>query len=422
MINKQKSEFSKNVLTLMTGTTIAQAIPISVSPILTRIYTPEDFGILALFVAITSIFGSIANGRYELAIMLPKKDEDAINIFALGFIIVSCLSMFLLFIVTVFHDIILDLLHNKEMSFWLYFIPIAVFFIGLFNILTYFNNRKKQYKDLANATIVKAIVTAVVQLSIGFLKSGVTGLISGQLASQFFANMKLLTNIIKNKNLISKISKVKIIALAKKYKDFPKFTLWAGLASTLSVQLTNIFISSLFSVMTLGFYSLVQRVLGVPMALIGSSIGKVFFQIAIEEKQKYGTSIKSFKLTLKKLIFLSLIFFPVLYFFIEDIFVLVFGNDWKIAGEYAKTLIPLIAIQFVVSPLTVINQVYRKNKNVMYWQFGLLLNYMLILYLTSINNIEFLVVLRYISFFISIYYIFHLFLLFTYIRKENKNG
>ena len=89
MINniKPKSEFSQNVLTLMTGTTIAQAIPIAISPILTRIYTPEDFGLYALFLAITSIFGSIANGRYELAIMLPKKDEDAINIFALGFII-----------------------------------------------------------------------------------------------------------------------------------------------------------------------------------------------------------------------------------------------------------------------------------------------------------------------------------------------
>ncbi|MEA1954756.1 MAG: hypothetical protein U9O24_10240 [Campylobacterota bacterium] len=73
---KPKSEFSRNVLTLMTGTTIAQAIPIAISPILTRIYTLEDFGIFALFIAITAIFGSIANGRYELAIMLPKKDNN----------------------------------------------------------------------------------------------------------------------------------------------------------------------------------------------------------------------------------------------------------------------------------------------------------------------------------------------------------
>ena len=99
---KPKSEFNRNILTLMTGTTIAQAIPIAISPILTRIYTPEDFGIFAIFLAITLIIGGIANGRYELAIMIPKKDEDAINIFALGFIITTSISLLLLVLVLIF--------------------------------------------------------------------------------------------------------------------------------------------------------------------------------------------------------------------------------------------------------------------------------------------------------------------------------
>ena len=148
MIQRHKplSEFNRNVLTLMTGTTIAQAIPIAISPILTRIYTPEDFGVLALFVAITSIFGSIANGRYELAIMLPKKDENAINIFALGLIITFSMSFILLVLVVLFNEQITELLKNDEISVWLYFVPIAVLFIGLYNMLAYYNNRKKYYK------------------------------------------------------------------------------------------------------------------------------------------------------------------------------------------------------------------------------------------------------------------------------------
>jgi O-antigen/teichoic acid export membrane protein len=84
---KPKSEFAKNVLTLMTGTTIAQAIPIAISPILTRIYTPEDFGVFALYMSLASIISVVATGRYELAIMLPKKDDDAINIVALSTLI-----------------------------------------------------------------------------------------------------------------------------------------------------------------------------------------------------------------------------------------------------------------------------------------------------------------------------------------------
>ena len=141
---KPKSEFDRNVLTLMTGTTIAQAIPIAITPILTRIYTPEDFGVFTFFLAITAVFGSIANGKYEVAIMLPKKDEDAINIFALGFIISSAISFFLLVLVLLFNKYFVNLSGNEEIGIWLYFLPITVFLSGLWNNLNFFNNRKKK--------------------------------------------------------------------------------------------------------------------------------------------------------------------------------------------------------------------------------------------------------------------------------------
>lgn len=365
MINKlkPKSEFSKNVLTLMTGTTIAQAIPIAISPILTRIYTPQDFGVFALFVAISVIFGSIANGRYELAIMLPKKDEDAINIFALGFIITVAMSLLLLILVIAFHDYFLSLLNNEEIGAWLYFVPITVFFTGFWNILNYFNNRKKQYKDIAKAIIIKSIILAVVQLSIGFIKQGAAGLISGQILSQMFANMQLLKNILKDKFLLSKISRLKVIALAKRYKDFPKYSMWAILANALSQNLTNILISSFYSIATLGFYSLVQRVLGVPSSLIGSSIGQVFFQQATKEKHQTGKAVKTFNATVKKLIIIGLPAFGILFFIVEDLFAFVFSEEWKIAGTYSKILIPLFFIRFVSSTLSGILIVFEKQKN-----------------------------------------------------------
>jgi O-antigen/teichoic acid export membrane protein len=386
---KLKSEFTRNVLTLMTGTTIAQAIPIAISPILTRMYTPEDFGVFALFVSISSVFGSIANGRYELAIMLPKKDEDAINIFALGFIITVVISLLLLILVVVFHDYFLALLNNEKIGPWLYFVPITVFFTGLYNILNYFNNRKKKYKDLAQVTIIKSIVTAIVQLSIGFIKQGVTGLISGQLLSQFFANTKLLKNIINDKRLLSKVSKLKIIALAKRYKDFPKYSMWAALANTLSQNLTNILILSFYSVATLGFYSLVQRVLGMPSSLLGSSISQVFFQQASKEKQKSGTAIKSFNSTVKKLVTIGIPSFGILYFIVEDLFAFVFGEEWRVAGEYAKIIMPLFFIRFIVSTVSILNIVFEKNLNGLYIQLTLLSTIVLLLLYSHINNINF---------------------------------
>ena len=354
MLNKRKpkSEFSRNVLTLMTGTTIAQAIPIAISPILTRIYTPEDFGVFALFIAITAILGTVANARYELAIMLPKKDEDAINIFALGFIITCFISLILLILVVIFNDYFTKLFGNDEISFWLYFVPITVFFSGLFNILNYFNNRKKNYKDLRNATILKSIVLAVVQLSIGFIKSGASGLISGQLLSNMFANMKLARNILKDKVLVSKISKVKMLALAKRYKDFPKHGMVSSLFDNLSLQLPSILIPKIFSFSISGYFFFANKIVNLPSALISGSIGQVYLQKITENKNNGIEIFPIFKNTITKLFFIALPITIIGYITSPYIFPLLFGEKWKISGEIAQYLFLIFIIRFCVSPLS----------------------------------------------------------------------
>ena len=132
----------------MGGNIISQSLPIAISPILTRIYTPADFGLFSILISISMIFGSISNGRYELAIMLPQNEEDAINITALGFFITLFITITLLMIIFLFNETIVHILGNPNLGFWLYFIPFSVFFIGMFNVLNFFNNRKKKYKEL----------------------------------------------------------------------------------------------------------------------------------------------------------------------------------------------------------------------------------------------------------------------------------
>jgi O-antigen/teichoic acid export membrane protein len=402
----------------MTGTTVAQAIPIAISPILTRIYTPEDFGLFALFVAITSVFGSIANGRYELAIMLPNNDEDAINVSALGIIITCILSLVLLFTLVLFNNTICNILNNQDISLWLYFVPLVVFLIGSFNVLNYYNTRKKQFKDISKSIIIKSIVLAVLQLVIGFIKTGVTGLISGQIISQIFANSRLVKNIIGDKKLISAINIRKMIFLAKRYISFPKFSMPAILANTLSLQLTNILISAFYSLTTLGFYSLVQRVLGMPSALIGNSIGQVFFQEATLEKKKTGQANKTFKSTVKKLIIIGLPFYIFLFFVVKDLFLFVFGENWGQAGEYAQILIPLFFIRFVVSTVTSINSVFELQKVSLVWQLILLFFAISIMILSNHYLFEFSVFLTIYAIVISLHYI----VLFFLLKRISKKG
>jgi O-antigen/teichoic acid export membrane protein len=398
----------------MTGTTIAQAIPVAISPILTRIYKPEDFGVYALFVAVASIFGVISAARYESAIMLPESDEDALNIAALGLMICVALTIILFITIFAFNRTIAQMLGNAEIGFWLYFIPLSVFFMGLYNVLNYFNIRIKNYKDIAKVTIFKTIIVAVVQLSVGFLKVGAAGLVSGQILSNMFGNLRLLKNTIAKVECKKALSLKKIKILAVRYRNFPKYSLFATLANALSQHLISILISAYFSVVTLGFYSLVQRLLGMPSALIGGSIGQVFFQAATKEKQQTGKVIKTFDSTIKKLLIISLPSFGILFFIVEDLFVIVFGEEWRIAGVYAKILIPLFGVRFIVGTVSILNTVFEKNKTGLFIQLVLLLSTVTIFGIANYFELEFvsflyiLMIVMVVEYIVFYFYLFHL--------------
>lgn len=405
-----KSEFSKNVITLMTGTTVAQAIPIAITPILTRMYSPEDFGVLALFVAITAIMGSVANGRYELAIMLPTEDDDAINIAAMGLLIATVLSVLLFFPAVFLNDYIATKLDNQFISFWLYFVPLVVWLLGLYNILSYLNNRKKCYKDMAKATIYKSVAQASVQLGIGAFKATASGLISGQIASNLVANTRLALNA-RRRYRLNRISWIEMKRLSTRYIDFPKYSMWATLSNTLSYQLLNMLITLFYSVATLGFYSLAQRILGMPSSLIGDSIGRVYFQEATIEKNKTGKAIKIFKSTTKKLILLSCAFFIPLYFILPLVFSIAFGEKWRLAGEYAQLVLPVFIFRFVSATLSNTNNIFEKQGLALTWQVGLLILSIGTLFVCGYYQFSFEAFLKTYTAVVSVHYILLYFIL-----------
>lgn len=422
MLNKfrPKSEFNQNILTLMTGTTIAQAIPIAISPILTRIYTPEDFGVFALFLAITTIVGSIANGRYELAIMLPKKDEDAINIFALGFVITCLISFILLILVILFNDYFTRLLGNDEINFWLYFIPISVFFTGLFNILNYFNNRRKNYEDLKNATILKAIVLAIVQLVIGFIKTGSTGLISGSIISNMFANLRLIRNILKDKILISKINTVKIIALIKRYKTFPKYNLPSTLADAVTQQLPFLILPKIYGLSISGYFSLSQKLIALPSSLIAKSISQVFFQKISTNKKNRVKNMPILLNTIKKLFLISLPISLFIFLFAPSLFQIIFGKEWILSGEIAQYLALIFLITFISSTLSITLVAYEKLKTLAYWQYLYLISSLFFYFLCIYFNLSLEVFLFYFVIHEYIMYGIYLYLIIITVKKMDN--
>ncbi len=370
-----KSEFTKSVLVLMTGSTIAQAIPIGISPILTRIYSPDDFGILAMFVTVTAIFSTVATARYELAIILPENDSEGSNLTILSILISLIICIFLLLSFYLFNSQISRFLGDEKIGPWLYFAPFVIFLSSLFNALKYYNIRKNNYKLIAQSGTMQSMFSALIQLVLGFFKFGNSGLILGNGIPFVVSNLVFLReSMFDFLNSFKKVTFKKLNLLAIQYIEFPKYSLTASIANILSQNLSNIFISSFFSVYALGQYALVIRILSMPSTLLGTAIGDVFTKRAIDEKVKTGCCTNSFRNTYIILGILSLIIFTPLYFFIIPLFTFVFGQEWITAGRFAQILIPLLAIRFWMSPLTMIFVIFSKQQIVaLKWQFFFLL-------------------------------------------------
>ncbi len=361
-------------MTLMTGTAFAQAILILSTPILTRLYSPEDFGIYGNFIAVTAIITVIVALRYELAIVLPKEDSKAKNILKLSVLIALSISTFLFLLVVLFGDFLATNLNWIDRE-YLYFIPFYAFMVGLFQILNYWFTRTKNFKRQALAQSGKSFFTVGAQLLLGvFAAIGTFGLIIGQMVGQLFAVGFLLLFLLKNKNVRQMISfkASELKKLAIEYKDFPLYSSWNSFINTISLQIPIIIITYYFSASIAGFYMLGHRLLSLPMGIISSSISQVFLQKLAKDKADEEENKNSYKLW-KVLTPISVFFNLVVILIAPWAFSLVFGPEWIVAGEYARWIAFWTVFQFVSSPLSSVSYTYNKQRLFLWFQIALLI-------------------------------------------------
>ena len=354
----------------MTGTTIAQAIPIAISPILTRIYTPEDFGIFAIYMSVASILSVMATGRYELAIMLPKKDEDAINIVALSLIISFLVSFIVLLIVFLFNASITALLGNPEISSWLYFIPLSVLLTGIYQSFNYWSNRKKQYKRLATSRVLQSGTTASSNLAMGFSSFGSGGLIGSSLLGQGVASFVLGRMIFKeDRNRFKEIKKLKIFALGRRYVKFPKFDIPSAFIYTLYSNMAVIFFTKFFEASISGFYFFANRILKTPFSFFISAFSDVFYQKLSKttDVKVISTEINHFSLRLLKVTlipFLLIVYSS--YFYVKPIF----GEKWEDLYIYIEIFALPIYIGLLLAPYGHVLKIINRQEISMYLHFA----------------------------------------------------
>lgn len=361
---RRKTSFAGDVLKLVSGTTIAQALGILITPILTRLYAPEAFGTLALFTSITSILGVIACMRYELAIMLPESDEEAANLLGVSLGFTVLLSLLTIPVVWWGRAPLLNLLNAQELAPYLWLVPPMVLAAGIFHALNYWNSRTKRFGRLSIARVLQAGSVHSIKLGAG-LAGYTTGgtLIGANVIGQAIATLILATQIWRDDaNFFLRSLKWREMLLGlKRHRKFPLYDTWAALLNNVSWQLPAFFLSIFFSPTIVGYYALGTRLLRIPMSLIGASIAQVFFQRASEAKSDNTLSLVT-ESTFRRLVMLTL--FPLLLLTImgSDLFVIFLGENWTEAGVYTQILSLWMFFWFISSPFSTLFRVLERQE------------------------------------------------------------
>ena len=350
---------------LVGGTAGAQVLMVLASPLLTRLYTPDDFGLLAVLAALLAFLTVIASARYELAIPLPKSDQDAANLTVLGFILVVCTTLATCVIFLVWPHAIAEAINAPDLASYLWLMPLGVFFVGSYQVFNKWAVRVKHFTAIAKTRVYQALGTLSIQL--GGYQLGVLALLVGHTAGQGVGASGLALSAFRQPEL-KQCTFRGMRKQASRHRYFPLYSTWTGLFNTASLQLAPIVFVAIYGAMVGGLYALTLRILSMPGSLIGNAVGSVFLSAAPEARRN-GTLAELVKKLHSRLSMAGALPLVVLLFFGPDLFELVFGTGWRQAGVYAQWMAPWIYLQFQWSPLSMLSHVMELQREALIAQF-----------------------------------------------------
>lgn len=356
----KESPFIQNVTVLISGTALAQALQFLVSPVLSRLYDPSAFGLLGVFLATMGIVSVVAAAKYELAIVLPKEDRAAANLFVLSCAIVGGISFVILVAVGFGRDLFARLMGEPELASYFWWLPIGVLAVGLYQVFNYWATRRKHYARLSISQGIRSVGVAGAQVPAGMLKVGAGGLIGGQIVGQTIATVVLGFQILKEdgRRIWEAVSLAGMRNEAREYSKFPKFTAPQDMVNSISQNIPAYLLAFFFSPSVVGFYWFTHRLLSAPSRLIGEAVRKVFYQ-RVSEKYVRGKSVYTdLWKTTAGLLALGLVPTVVVLMWGPYLFAFLFGEEWSVAGAYAQWLTLWWLVGFINVPSTMLVHVF----------------------------------------------------------------
>lgn len=317
-----------------------------------------------------------------MAIVLPKDDRDAANLFALSTALAIGMILLSALVILLFRSPIINLLGSPDIGPWLPVIPLSFLALGLYQVFNSWYTRKKLFKGIAISKIGQSIAAVTVQTITGLSAMGTVGLIAGQVAGAVMATAILARRIIKDdlKYILKSLNKRRMLDAATRYKKYALYSTWPAFIDILTMSLPVFFVTKYFDSNTVGQYALSIRALQIPLFLIGASVGKVYFQRLAQEINEKGDISYLVEKTFLRLLAMAIPGCIFLVVFAPTFFESVFGSPWRTAGEFTQILAPAMAIRFITSPLTTAFGATNRQEVAAVWQVSALISMMFFLF------------------------------------------
>jgi rfbX family protein involved in the export of O-antigen and teichoic acid len=342
------SPFLRHVLTLMTGTAVAQGVTFVMMIVLARIYTPRDMGLLATYVSVASILVAVAALRYDMAIMLPRKELEALSVARLGMVCLTVVSL-LATAASLPLSGLIERQWGHEVALWMPLVGLTTFLMSAVELFKYWFNRNSDYRAIAVNQAEQQIGLTSGQLVLGMAgMGGMAGLILGHTAGQIFAFVNLGRQA---KPLWRRLPQgaPSLRWAARRYRRMPLLNGPNALADALRTNGIQLLIGG-YSVASLGQFQMAWRYLDAPLILINGAVARVFFQkLSTIEPGRMRPLVR---VTIKRAILIGLVPFALIYVLSPWIFPFFLGSQWTESGSFARALTPWLFMMLITSPIS----------------------------------------------------------------------
>ena len=347
------SPFARSVGVLASGTAVGQGLIILASLALTRLYSPEDFGSFAVFSATLFCLLQLASMRYDWAVLVPESDREAASLLVLSLGIATAVSAVTGGAVLLWGDRLTRWTNSPSLAPHLWLLPVSLWAAGIYQAFNAWCTRRKSFHHVAWSQVSQNLARVVFQIGLGFLHPGALGLMAGDVVGRWAGAGELAARARRDDpGALSGVRAKEVFKAASRYRRFPLFSSGASLLHQAGLQLTPLLIAVLYGAPVAGWYSLGQRVVGLPLVTVGNSISQVYAGHASELARNDAPALR--RLFLKTSLVLGLagsVPFGLMAVLGPWLFSAVFGREWVETGRYFQVLAPMCLVQLVVVPL-----------------------------------------------------------------------